>query len=121
MARRGTLELKRDQLDATRTVVIWDGKPIASIPWQQCDEIAASFTRAARAGEEQAKGNQIIRAQALLERTGAPFALSNDPKIRDAAHTEAQWDSGVRRTMPLRGTPSARKTGIPTIIKHKGD
>lgn len=116
--RMGTMKLVQDSHDPTRTLLILDGKVRACIPWQQCDEIAKSFTRAARAGEQYEKANLIIPAEAALIRTGAPFALSNDPKIRDAAYAEAQWGD-ARKQMPMRGVPSPRQLGVPSVIKSK--
>jgi hypothetical protein len=110
-------ELRRDQLDATHTLMVFQGRVVASIPWQACLEVGASFTVAARKGEELAKAPDIIAQDALLVRTGAPFALTDNPRIRDASYNDAQWDPHVRRAMPLRAVPSPRQCGTPTLIK----
>lgn len=119
MNQKGTLTLQRDSFDPSRTLLILNGQAVASIPWQACNEIADSFRRAARAGEEYEKANIIIAQDAALVRTGAPFALSNNPKIREAAYSDAQWDSAARKAMPLRGAPSPRAVGTPSLIKHR--
>jgi hypothetical protein len=116
---KGELTLVRDSFDPTRTLIVLNGKAVASVPWQTCDEIAKSFTRAARAGEEQEKANSIVLAEAALIRSGAPFSLTSDSKIRDDAFTEAQWNSHMRKRMPMRGAPSKKRLGTPTIIKHR--
>ena len=117
MPRKGRLELRRDQFDPSRTLIILNGGVVASIPWEACDDIADSFRRAARAGEEYAKANLIISQDALLRRTGAPFTLSNNPRIQSEAHKDAQWDSRARKGMPLASVPTARKVGTPTFRK----
>jgi hypothetical protein len=118
MPAKGSLQLRRDPSDPSRTLIVLNGQAVASVPWEQCDEIARSFLRAARAGEEYAKANEIIAADAALIRTGAPFALSSHPKIRDAAFSEAQWGD-TRKHMPMKGAPSPRRCGVPSLVKHR--
>lgn len=118
MPANGKLQLRRDPSDATRTLIILNGQAVASVPWQQCDEIARSFKIAARSGEQIEKAEQIVVADAALIRTGAPFSLTNDARIRDAAYSEAQWGD-ARKHMPLLGVPSRRRCGTPTVIGHR--
>lgn len=110
-------ELRPDPHDLTRTLMIVSGKASAAIPWTTCIQIASSFRVAARKGEEYAKANDIIRDQALLVRTGAPFAFSDDPRILDAARTEAQWGD-TRTQMPM-SIPSPRGVGTPEIFHSR--
>lgn len=115
---RGQLQLRRDPSDLSRTLILLNGEVVGSIPWQGCDEIAKSFVMAARTGEQYAKAAEIAQADALLIRTGAPFALSNDPKIREEAYKEAQWGN-ARKGMPLLGVPSPKAVGTPSVIKTR--
>lgn len=110
--------LERDPHDPTRTLITMGGAQVGSVPWIACYEISASFSRAARAGEEHEKANDIIEADATLIRTGAPFALSNNARIREESFKEAQWGD-ARKRMPLLGVPSAKGCGTPTVIKHR--
>jgi hypothetical protein len=119
MPAKGSLSLRADPSDPTRTLIVLNGQAVASVPWQQCDEIARSFTRAARAGEEHEKANEIVLADAALIRTGAPFSLTNNRRIRDAAYSAAQWDSHVRNGMPMASVPSQRRCGTPTVIRTR--
>lgn len=113
-------ELQQDPLEASRTLIIVGAVPIACCTWEVCLTLAAAFRRSARGGEEQAKATELVRAQALLTRTGAPFALTTDPRIREAAYTDAQWDSSVRKAMPL-SVPSAKAVGTFDIFHSKPD
>lgn len=118
MPAKGSLALQADPSDPTRTLIILNGQAVASVPWQTCDEMANSFRRAARGGEQAEKAAQVAQADALLIRTGAPFALSNNSKIREEAYKEAQWGD-ARKGMPLLGAPSKRACGTPSLIKSR--
>ncbi|HET8932233.1 MAG TPA: hypothetical protein VFN67_02280, partial [Polyangiales bacterium] len=86
--------------------------------WQDALEFARMVIGAARAAEEYANANQQIAQEALLIRTGAPFSLVTDSKMREAARTEAQYGA-ARKQMPLLGVPSSRAVGSPTITKQR--
>lgn len=67
--------------------------------------------------EEHEQAERIIRDSAILMRAGAPIALSNNPKIVDAAKQAAAWDSDLRRYMPMNGITSQESFGTPRIIQ----
>jgi hypothetical protein len=103
-----------------QVVLLLDGKFMCTMPWQVADEIASMVRSIARLAEEYAKANAIIAQDALLIRSGAPFSLTNNPKMREQSFNDAQWDPTARKSMPLAGVPSAKEVGAPSLIKHRG-
>lgn len=81
-------------------------------------EIAKALTAAAKQAEEVQNAGQIITDSAILMRAGAPFTLSSNPKILDAARSAAAWDRDLRRFMPG-GVKSEAVVGTPTLIQEK--
>lgn len=99
--------------EGDRVVFAIEGRAYV-IPWQAALELGRALTTKGREAEEFAAANRIIADQALLERSGAPFALSNNRLIRSAARTAAQWDSLLRRY--IKATPRPEQVGVPTVI-----
>ena len=87
------------------------------LEWQKADEFAAALRATARVAESHQKAARIIADSALLMRGGAPFSLSNDPRVLDAARNEAAWNRDLRRQLPG-GVKSDEVLGLPTIIRH---
>ncbi len=79
------------------------------------DQLVKLISQQARRCEEYDNANRIIAQDALLIRSGAPFALTDNPRIREAAFHEAQWGAEARKGMPLATVPSPRRLGTPTI------
>lgn len=100
-----------------RVLLTIDGRSW-ELPWQAALELSRMLMGAARQCEELAVANRLIADQALLIRAGAPFALSNHPKIRDAARTEAQWDSQLRRYIPLPPWRRPVEFGVPSVTQE---
>ncbi len=101
--------------DGDRVLLAIDGK-VWNLPWQSAIELGRLLQSFGKQAEEIAIANRVIADQALLLRVGAPFALSNHPKIRDAAKTEAAWGS-LRRYLPARFRDA--EFGVPTIRQEK--
>lgn len=101
--------------------LVFEGERARAIdmPWEVAEKLGRILISAARKAEEFEKANQIITADALLIRTGAPFALSSNSKIREESFKQAQWDSKIRKGMPLLGVPSKKQLGPPSILKSK--
>jgi hypothetical protein len=97
-----------------RVVLAIDGRSW-NLPWQAALELGRGLLSAAKRAEEIADANRIIADQALLVRAGAPFAISDHPKILDAARNEAQWDSSLRRALPKPGARAGVEFGVPSI------
>ena len=115
------------ELLANGRIVMAGADPAMDMPWQKADELAAALTRMARKAEEYEKANQIIADNALLQRSGANFGLSNDAKINGETIKEALYNKTLRRLMPWRqknvsqGIESIRSRGVvgsPTLTKH---
>jgi hypothetical protein len=81
---------------------------------QAAVEIAAHLLSAGRRAEEWAHAESIAADSAVLLRAGAPFSLSDDPRIRAEAAKEAAWNTDLRRAMPG-GVRSREAFGLPTI------
>lgn len=112
------LDLRVDQNDPRKMAMLLNGRFICLIPWRIADVFAKKLQSLARQCEEYENANKIIVADALLIRTGAPFSLTNNPKIREESYKEAQWNSDIRKGMPMT-VPSAKKTGTPVVVKTR--
>jgi hypothetical protein len=112
------LRVTRDPSHPDQVLVLKDGTLAFGMSWSQALEFAKLIAGAARRAEEYSKANQIIGAEALLIRTGAPFGLSLSKAIREASYNAAQWDTTARKGMPLAKIPSRREVYAPTIKKE---
>lgn len=79
--------------------LIVDGKRVADIPWRNARQIAAALKQKANLAEEIENVERAINDNAIIARSGAPFALSTNKKIKEAAWTDAQWDTALRKWM----------------------
>ena len=113
---------------ANGRIVMAGADPVMDMTWQKADELAAALTRMARRGEEYEKANQIIADNALLQRSGANFGLSDRPDINGETIKEALYNKTLRRLMPWRqknvshGIEAIRSRGVvgsPALTKQK--
>jgi len=102
----------RIRRDGARVQVIHDGRCI-DMPWQAALEVAGELKRIARLAEAEEKHEVIIRDTAILYRSGAPFGLSDDSRVKSEAWKEAQWGRDLRRYMP--SVPSQEAFGTPVV------
>lgn len=79
--------------------LIVDGKRVADIPWRNARQIAAALKQKANLAEEIENVERAINDNAIIARSGAPFGLSTNKKIKEAAWTDAQWDTALRKWM----------------------
>lgn len=84
---------------------------------QNARELAQQSDAVIKLAEEYVARDQIIRDSAILMRSGAPIALTDNPAFVDAAKQQAAWDSELRRYMPMKGITSQEKFGTPTILQ----
>lgn len=101
--------------EGDRVLLTIDGKAW-QLPWQTAISLGRALQAKGRQAEEVASANRIVADQALLLRAGAPFSLTDHPKIRDAARSEAQWGP-LRRYLKPRW-PSV-DFGVPSIRQEK--
>lgn len=98
-------------------VVLWlnDGAMAFSAVKDDMREIWRAVTAGCRKAEEFAKAELVIADNAILFRSGAPFGLSDHPKILEETVKAAQHDRDLRRFMPG-GIRSTELHGTPTLI-----
>lgn len=120
------LKILLDEQDPRYQIWYLNGKAILRLDAKLARE--ASRLSLGLAGKQEAYANPhaIIAADALLVRTGAPFALT-DGKMREEALKDAQWDSNARKGMPMhtesriKGAESAAKVGMPSLFKWRSN
>lgn len=95
-----------------------DGRYLCDMPWQVADRLIRALRVVTRRAEEHADAQRIITQDAVLIRSGASFSLTDNRDLRAAAYRAAQWDRDLRR-MPMRGVPSPREVGTPSLRKTR--
>lgn len=92
---------------------------VTTMPWQTMKAVAREMLKKAGEAEELENAKQIVQDSAILDKSGAPFTLSNNPKILKAARHEAQH--GIGRKIPVgpNGVPSGEIVGVPFFRGHK--
>lgn len=103
--------------DGAKVFVNINDDTFLELEWQKADELAAALKACARLAEGHEKAAQVLLDTAFLMRSGAPFTLSNDPKLLDAARNAAAFDKTLRRQLPG-GVKSQEVVGLPTILRH---
>jgi len=93
-----------------------DGKYICDMPWDVAQDLARAVISVSKLAEEHEDAPRIIKQDAMLIRSGAPLSLTNNKKIREAAYQAAQWDRDLRQ-MPIKGVPSPKEVGTPSLHK----
>ena len=114
----GQLHVIQDQNDPKHVLVIFKGQAILRLPSKLAKEFAKVLQAAAAKCEMYEDPHKLILQDALLARTGAPFALS-EGKFREEALKEAQWGE-ARTQMPLNplALHHAATAGIPSLQKE---
>ena len=118
----------RLELAANGRIIMTGADPAMDMPWEKADEFAHALTQMARRAEEYCKANQIIADNALLQRSGAPIGLSDDPLIKSETIKTALYDRTLRKLMPWRnrkvaaGLGNIQERGVvgaPALTKHR--
>jgi len=104
--------------DGTDVLIVMDNRKVLALPWDAALELARAITIQARRIEEQVKALSIVKDQALLMRSGAPFGLSSHPDILAEAKKEAIHNKELRKAIPFKGITSQEAVGRPTLIQH---
>jgi hypothetical protein len=93
-----------------------NGKLMFDAPVLAAWDIWRATATQASLAEEHEKAEQIAKDNALLLRTGAPFGLSDNPKILEESVKIARDDRDLRRYLPG-GVRSQAVLGTPTVIQ----
>ena len=116
------------ELAANGRILMIGADPAMDMPWQKADDLARALTIMARRAEEYEKRAIITMDNALLQRSGANFGLSDRPDINGETVKEALHNKDLRRLMSWRqknvadGLGNIRTRGAvpaPALIKHK--
>lgn len=86
---------------------------------QAARDLAQALRMIADKAEEVAKADQIISDSALLLRSGAPFALTDNPAMIAQAKVDAVHDPMLRKYLGFKGITSKEEFGTPTIVGGK--
>ena len=108
--------MKFDIKDDGRLIHIFvEDKFICSMPPKIAREISHWLAKKAGRIEELENVARLVQDQAILERAGTGVGLTSNPRILQEAHKEAQWDSLLRKRMPLKGIEPTSVVGIPCL------
>ncbi|MDQ1446804.1 MAG: hypothetical protein QOI20_3268 [Acidimicrobiaceae bacterium] len=100
------------RVDGDRVVVdLGDGRAV-SLPWEAARDLGRHMVRLSQVAETIATAPKIADDQALLLRTGAPVAISGDPRVLDEARKLAAHDRDLRR---IPSVPSRAVVGMPSL------
>jgi hypothetical protein len=113
----GTISVERD---GNNVLVAAQGKTFLLAPCAAAIEIAGAIKQQARRLEEIECAERIAYDQAILQRSGRPFGLTNHPKIQDEAGKEAAWNSDLRRYIPA-GRLRQTQVGTPRVTRQGGE
>lgn len=111
----GAVSVRRD---GETIVLINAGQTLLIAPLAAALEIGHGLKTQARRLEELENAPRIALDQAILQRSGAGFGLTNDPTIQAEAGKEAAWNSDLRRYIP--GTKLRQsQVGSPQVHRIK--
>jgi len=97
-----------------------DGQLTTDFGPEQAKQIAGALLSLAKQIENDADPEKQMLDQAVLFRAGAPIALNTNPKLLDAAFTEAQHNRALRRYMPhAKGIASKAVVGVPVVSNRR--
>lgn len=104
--------------NGARVLLLIDGKRVEGMPHHAAMQLSRALAGVAKLADEWDQAERIVADQALLMRAGAPFGLSDNPKIIAEARKQAELDRDLRRYLPRPAIPAiaSRETfGAPTI------
>lgn len=103
--------------EGDKVVLVLNGKRVCDMPPEIAQQASKLLYQKALQAQEHRDANRIIMDQAIMQRAGMPFGLSRNHKIVEEARKEAQWNSVLRRFMPLRGIEPRAIVGTPSLRK----
>jgi hypothetical protein len=104
--------------EAGKVLVISGGKLLFDMPPAYARKLWTATVAQARLAEEEAKADALVMDQAIVMRAGAPFGLTDNPKIQAEAVKEAVHNRNLRRFMPG-GVRATRILGAPVVRMPK--
>lgn len=98
-----------------RVLLLLNGKLACDMTWEGARDLGAALRACSNRARDYVNHEQVISDQALLTRSGAPFAIAGG-KMYEEAKKEAQW--GKTRRLVSASIRSEAAVGEPTIIQH---
>lgn len=105
--------------EGDKVVLVINGRRVCDMPVAIAQQVSKLIYQKAMVADEYANANRIIMDQAIMQRAGMPIGLSSHPKIVEEARKEAQWNTQLRKSMPLKGIEPRAVVGTPSLIKHR--
>lgn len=109
----------RSIVSETGIALLFDGKVIPgmeALPREAAEQLAKVLVAQCKVLENAENPQKTIRDQAILHRAGFNVGLTDNSKLLNEAHKEAQWDTDLRRYMKnAPGIKSSEIVGTPTI------
>lgn len=104
--------------DGEKVLVLVNGQLVLTLNWDSAIHFSRAVYAVAKKAEEQAKAEQIIADQAILQRVGVPVGLVTRPDMAREALKEAAWNSDLRRYIPSSSNAIPGLVFAPTITQH---
>lgn len=100
-------------------MLIESGRAITELPWEAALQLSRAIQAKARRAEEIAKAEAVAMDHAILLRSGAPFGLALNRRVRAFAEHLAVTSRRLQRYMPG-GVKSQESLGVPVVRHVKG-
>jgi hypothetical protein len=100
--------------DLGKILVIGNGRLLFDMPAAVARQVWRAVKGKAKLAEEHDAADRVIADNALLLRTGAPFGLSDNPRILAESAKEAAHNRDLRRFIPG-GVQADRLRGAPRV------
>lgn len=107
--------------EGDRVLLIYNGRLVASMPWQAAENLGKALRVQARRAEEIAERERIVMDQAIVTRLGVPIGFTSNPHLLKTAANEAAWNSDLRRYIRgnrAKGIASQEIFGRARVVQH---
>ena len=108
--------------EGDKVLLLLDGKLITRMPWWAGEKVWKAIRVKTHEAEQHADPIRLISDQALMYRTGAPFALTDAKDFQDEAFKEAQYNRDLRHCIPVAEADpdrGAASFGRPKVIRKE--
>ena len=98
--------------------MLLNGNLVCRFPHKLVNVFWSAFVTVTRLAEEHDKAEEIVYDNAIMKRSPfqLPFGLSDNKDIKKETLKEAQWNTKLRKYIPLPGIKSGEILGTPTLI-----